>query len=134
MSTYNVCSLLDSGKGSLRNAIHKANKDTSSTITFSVSGTIRLFSSLPKIMKTTIIDGTTSPKYSNSNIPKPSIIIDCDNSEGLILTKHADNSKLIALEIKNASNNGVTLYASNVVIDRCKISKNQEHGILIECP
>jgi len=58
-AVYNVTNLDDSGPGSLRAAITSANGDVASdTITFNVSGSIALSSSLPAISENLTIDGS----------------------------------------------------------------------------
>src|SRR4051794_31159673 len=58
-ASFTVTTLADSGTGSLRQAIEDANTTTGAdTITFSVSGTIVLASTLPAINDDLTIDGT----------------------------------------------------------------------------
>lgn len=62
--TYTVTNTNDSGAGSLRTAITNANSNAAGdTITFSVSGTITLSSTLPNLTdaQSVTIDGTTAP-------------------------------------------------------------------------
>lgn len=127
MTIYTVSTHHDSGKGSLRDAINQANNNSNSTIVFSITGTIKLSSDLPKISKNCIIDGTSAPNYSL----EPLIIIDCNCNVGFTFVSTAEGSKIIAIAVINSSCNGVDLYASNITIDRCRISHNYGHGIYV---
>jgi hypothetical protein len=57
--TFTVTTLADSGSGSLRSAIARANAEAGSTIVFQsgLSGSIVLQSALPKVVVTTTISG-----------------------------------------------------------------------------
>lgn len=66
-TTFFVTNLNDSGPGSLRQAILDCNGSLGpDKIVFSVSGTINISSTLPAIIETCIIDGTTAPAGSGS--------------------------------------------------------------------
>jgi len=105
-TVYIVSSLKDNKNvGTLRNAICSANKNSSSIITFSVSGVIKLCSALPKITSTVVIDGTTAPSYLNA----PVIEIDCDLNCGLILGCNSGGSVIKGLSITNANSSGLII-------------------------
>lgn len=111
-----VTNLKDSGRGSLRNAIqtvnaHRAGK---SVITFSVSGTITLASSLPAIATNVRIDGTSSPRYAGE---APAIAIDANANGGLVFAKGSKGSSLIAVAIGNAKGNGITLKDADITLN-----------------
>src|SRR5690242_12136408 len=68
LTTYMVSTTADSGAGSLRDAISRANVDpTRDTIDFAIPGTgvqtISLRSPLPPILNPVIIDGTSQPGF-----------------------------------------------------------------------
>src|SRR5207302_1130743 len=61
---YTVTNTIDSGSGSLRQALVNAHTHAGrDTITFAVCGTINLVSPLPPITDPVVIDGTTAPGY-----------------------------------------------------------------------
>src|SRR5262245_8492837 len=68
-STLFVTSLLDSGAGSLRAAVERANQlRGSDTIVFTRAGTINLITPLSLTDGSTIIDGTTAPGYAGAPV------------------------------------------------------------------
>ena len=103
-----VTNLKNSGAGSLRNAVQTVNAHPGgkSVITFSVSGVIKLASSLPAITTNVRIDGTSSPGYAGKG---PAIAIDANGNGGLVFAKGSKGSSLIAIAIGGAKTNGVTL-------------------------
>src|SRR4051794_18832396 len=69
-ASVTVSSLSDSGPGSLRGAVTAANRRSdTTTIDFSVNGTIRLKKGLPAISERTIVDGTSAPTYVAGGAP-----------------------------------------------------------------
>src|SRR5690242_14502991 len=97
-----VSTLNDSGQGSFRQALINANNTKKSTITFTVSGTIKLLKDLPKILSNVFINGKSAPNYKNT----PVIIIDCNKHMGLIFSENSSGSRLIGLKIINSSSDG----------------------------
>jgi len=110
-ATFTVDNLLDSGPGSLRQAILDANANPGADlIDFSVAGMIKLTSgALPDITDAVDIDGTTAPGYSSS----PVVEINCAGFGGLKFTPGSSGSALKSMAIVKASDNGVTLNGSN---------------------
>lgn len=109
---YQVTNLADSGPGSLREAILNANRHAKSFIEFSIKGTIILSRPLPPITTQVIIDGSTSPSYTD----KPIICINFSYMPGLILAKGSDRSVIKSLSLIHSSDAAITLYASEIVI------------------
>ena len=96
MPPVTVTNLNDSGDGSLRKALENA--ISGGTITFGVSGTIRLKSNLPIIKVPLTIEGFN-------------IIIDCNNHKGLIIGKDAFGSVIEGLTIKYSCEDGILVLA-----------------------
>lgn len=124
---YAVSNTNDSGAGSLRAAITSVNSAPSSQysgITFSVSGTITLASSLPAITNKVLIDGATAPGYAaatviNGTATAPTIAVAVNfNSVGSGFTFNSGSagSGINALSIIGSTSNGITLNASNITI------------------
>ncbi|MCA9060494.1 MAG: DUF4347 domain-containing protein, partial [Planctomycetaceae bacterium] len=97
MATFTVTNTLNTGAGSLRQAIIDANALAGTdTITFNIAGAgphvITLSSSLPTITGTVIIDGWSEPDYAGT----PVIIVDGNGSatNGFELTATADGSTI----------------------------------------
>jgi hypothetical protein len=114
-NTFVVSTLADAGAGSLRQAIIDANAATGAdAITFDVAGTIRVGNTaLPTITGTTVIDGTSAPGYAQ----KPVVRIDFQNTEGLTLAATANDSEILGLSLVDASGAGLTIAASDTIID-----------------
>jgi predicted outer membrane repeat protein len=88
---FTVTTLADSGDGSLREAIEQANMTTDAdTITFGVSGTIVLASTLPAIANELTIDGTGQ-----------SITISGNNAVRVMVVNSGETLNLNALTIGN---------------------------------
>ena len=116
MATYTVTNLNDSGAGSLRAAITSADAaaGTSSTIVFSVSGTIALASDLPDITQKVTIDATTAPGATAGGAPV--VGLDFNGNNGLTFAAGSAGSSLLGVAAGGASGNGVTIDASGVTI------------------
>ena len=116
MTTYTVTNLDDSGAGSLRAAITAADAatGTSSTIVFSVAGTISLASDLPDISQTVAIDATTAPGATAGGAPV--VGIDFNGNTGLTFAAGSAGSSLLGVAVGGASGNGVTIASSGVTI------------------
>jgi parallel beta-helix repeat protein len=119
-----VTNLNDSGTGSLRAAITAVDATpagTSTTITFTVSGTIALVTGLPPIAANVKIDGTTAPGYAGS---APVLAINANGNAGLVFANSANNAQLVAVAVDNANGSGVTLNASSVALKSDYIGVN----------
>jgi parallel beta-helix repeat protein len=116
MTTYIVSNLNDSGAGSLRAAITAADAatGTSSTIEFSVSGTIALASDLPDITQKVTIDATTAPGAAAGGAPV--VNLDFNGHSGLTFAVGSNGSSLLGVAAGGASGNGVTIESSGVTI------------------
>lgn len=113
LTAYRVSNLNDSGSGSLRSAIVKANATgTASAITFSTTGVITLQSSLPSIASNIRIDGTTAPGYD-----PPTVGINANGYGSFVFNTGSTGSALLGLAIYNAAGNGVTLNAGGITLD-----------------
>jgi parallel beta-helix repeat protein len=119
MTTFTVTNLNDSGAGSLRAAIIASNADPSPTadrIEFAVSGTINLLSDLPAITNTVQIDAKTAPSYVPGG--PPVVEVNFNGHGGLIFSTGSSGSGLFGLALGNSGDNGVTLNASRITIDK----------------
>lgn len=111
--TYRVTSLADAPfRGTLRWAVERANANPSSTITFGVSGTIRLAAPLPALTSPMVIDGSTAPRFRGA----PVVAVDFANQAGLVFGPGAGGSRLQSLSLVNAGNAAVTLRGSRVTV------------------
>ncbi|MEJ0017951.1 MAG: Hint domain-containing protein [Acetobacteraceae bacterium] len=117
MSIFTVTNLNNLGVGSLRAAIDAANADpaASSTITFTVNGTISLATDLPAIAQNVTIDGASAPTHVPGG--PPVVEIDCNGHGGLVLAAGSEGSQLLGLAICRASGAGVTLNAGSISLD-----------------
>ena len=96
-ATYVVTNTDDSGVGSLRAAIDSANGQAGAdTITFNVSGTINLTSTLPYISDDVTIDGSGQ-----------SITIDASSSNGVMVILSVAKVTVNALTIVNSIGSGI---------------------------
>ncbi len=119
-----VSNLRNSGPGSLRSAITTANRhpDTT-TIDFSVHGTIALEKTLPAIHERTFIDGTSAPTYVAGG--HPVVAVDgnriqgcgCNGNDGLRFEDGSNGSQLLGLSVINAKGSGVTLNADSITLN-----------------
>lgn len=107
LSTLTVTNLLDSGAGSLRQAIMGANAQSQgATIAFSVTGTITLTTAaLPDITASVNIDGTTAPGFAGT----PLVAVNFNHFGGLIFDAAAAGSRLGSLALDDATGAGVTI-------------------------
>lgn len=107
--TFIVSTTLDSGPGSLRQAIMDANAVSGTdTIAFSIDGTgITISSALPDITDPVIIDGTTQPGYSGT----PLIELDGTNA--------------------GTPTNGLSIFAGNSTVRGLVINRFTGAGILL---
>lgn len=116
--TYPVSNLNDSGAGSLRQAITDANAHAGSdTISFAVSGTITLASSLPNITDSLTINGTGQSVTVSGNDLYPVFYV--ASGKSLTLTR---------FNIENAnsptSGGAVFVYYGTLIISYSSISEN----------
>src|SRR5262249_13730331 len=112
-TVYTVTSLADSGTGSLRDAITRANAlapGTAATIDFSIGSgapTIELDSALPTLANPITIDGTTQPGYAG----RPLIQVDGQSAGGgavgFSLDDDSHNSVIKGLEITGFNSGGI---------------------------
>jgi parallel beta-helix repeat protein len=119
MTTFLVTNLNDSGAGSLRAAIIAANADpspTPDTIQFQVSGMINLLSDLPAITNAVKIDGTSAPSYVAGG--PPVVELNFNGHSGLTFSTGSGGSGLFGLALGGSGDNGVTLNASNITVDK----------------
>ena len=86
-------------------------------IVFQVTGTIKLASKLPNIVK--------SINFVSSN----NITIDLNNYSGLNI--NADYCSISGISLINSSNSGINVYNSYTTIEKCYIHNNAENGIYI---
>jgi parallel beta-helix repeat protein len=128
-----IFSLLDSGVGSLRQAILDANSSAGPVVlSFAIPGEppyrIELLSELPVITNTVTIDGTTQPGFAAAGgaegEPQAALaatpVIEVAGA-GLVLN-NAPGSIIRALALDEGPGNGIQIEASdNVVIEACHI-------------
>ncbi len=113
--TIPVTTLNDFGPGSLREAILTVNhrQAARATITFAVSGSIRLVSDFPVVSARVTIDGTTTPQYAG----EPLVEVNANAHRGVVFGPGSTGAKLLALSITNAIGNGVTLNAGSITLN-----------------
>jgi hypothetical protein len=112
-----VTTLSDSGAGSLRSAITRADAGlpgTSAVISFSVHGIIRLASPLPVISRKVTINGTSAPAHVSGG--PPVVEINCNGHAGLRFVMGSADSQLLGVAVDNASGDGVTLNAGQITL------------------
>lgn len=125
--TIAVTNLNDSGSGSLRAAIAQVSsgpRDSATTISFSVNGTITLASDLPPISKPVTIDGTSAPTYVVSNAPTPVVEVNGNGHGTFRFVKGSTGSKLLGIAVGNSAGNGVTLGANSITLNNNFIGLN----------
>ena len=137
MANFIVNNLNDSGSGSLRDAIERANAiNRADSITFAegLSGVITLSKALPDISDTLSINGLSSGQT------KPIIQLDFSGNRGITFSAGSDGSSLIGLSLVGASAAGLTLISSSntvqnnyigVDLDGLNAIGNEGNGITI---
>ncbi len=106
LTTFSVVNLGDQGAGSFRQAILDANSTAGAdVISFAVSGTIELASSLPGITGEVNIDGTSAPGFAGA----PLIEIDYHGFGGLRFNAGSSSSAVRSLALVHGSGNGITI-------------------------
>ena len=115
MTDFIVTNLDDNGAGSLREAIQDLNATapgSSNTISFAVAGTIVLASDLPDISRPVfLVAGNTATGN------PPTVGIDFNGNAGLLFATGSQGSQLVGLALGDASGNGVTLNAGNILLN-----------------
>ena len=124
---FTVTNNLDTGAGSLRDAISQANGSAGAdVIEFNIPGagvhTITLASALPVISEELFIDGSTEPGYAG----QPLIEV---NGNGVIanilhIGATAPNTHISALIVNNSLTNGILINGANSKITACYIGTN----------
>lgn len=116
--TIRVTTLNDSGRGSLRWAIRRADNTASgitAVIDFTVAGVIRLNSALPGITARVVVDGLSYPGHRPGG--PPAVGIDFAGQPGLAFGRGSSGSKLLGVAVDNAGGSGVTLTARDITLD-----------------
>jgi parallel beta-helix repeat protein len=125
LNTYTVTNTNDAGTGSLRAAILYADANPSTVIGFNIPGTgvhtIRPTSSLPALLASTTIDGSTQLDYSYT----PLIALD-GSAAGQVggLTIFADGCSVKALTVSNFQGYGIGIYTAFNSLQHNVISGN----------
>lgn len=142
LATFTVTTTADSGAGSLRDAITKANKTSAQdTIKFAIgSGAKSIYATkpMPYVTYPLIIDGTTQPGY----VGKPLIEVRGDRGTGGFITLAGGNSAIKGLAINRFKGDGILLYKAgrNVVqgnyiglaLDDVTKAPNTGKGLIIQ--
>ena len=123
-ATFTVVNTNDSGLGSLRQAIVRANATPGSdTINFNISGsgvqTIFLTSALPAVTDTLAIAGNTQPGVTTSPLVELSGFLAGSGANGLSL--NAAGSVVRGLVISGFAANGIAIRADNCIVQRCYV-------------
>lgn len=124
-ATAKVTNTKDSGNGSFRSAILRANKRSKGTVTkisFSVAGAIALKSDFPGITRAVIIDGTTGPGYVAGG--HPVVGLNANGHRSLRFAPGSGGSQLLGLSVTKASGNGITLTAGRITLNYNYIGLN----------
>ena len=123
-----VTTLADSGPGSLRDALSKADRD-GGTIRFAVGGEIALLSGLDVPNRVTI-DGSSAPA------PGITLLGERAGAGGTgVLNLYQGNVIVRGLRIRNAMNDGIHIVPrrgeaiANIVVDHCSITSSDDGGI-----
>ncbi len=118
--TFVVTSNADSGDGTLRQAILGADQSPDSTIDFDLkvgSTTINLLKSLPPIVSTMTIDGTSQPGYKGTPVVTVNATGAGPTGTGFDFVNGSDGSKVDGLEVTGFAVTAVIVDgASNVTI------------------
>ena len=125
---FTVTTLADSGPGSLRDALSKADRD-GGTIRFAVGGEIALLSGLDVPNRTTI-DGSSAPA------PGITLLGESAGAGGTgVLNLYQSNVIVRGLRIRNGMNDGIHVVprlgetVENIVVDHCSITGSHDGGI-----
>lgn len=125
---FTVTTLDDSGPGSLRSALSKADRD-GGTIRFAVGGEVALLSGLDVPDRTTI-DGSSAPA------PGITLLGERAGAGGTgVLNLYRGNVVVRGLRIRNAMNDGIHIVPrsgaaiANIVVDHCSITGSHDGGI-----
>jgi hypothetical protein len=123
-NAISVTNNLDSGAGSLRQAIMTANTNAGTdTITFNIPGTgvhtITPASPLPFITDQVVIDGTTQPGYAGKPLIEISGATVGNNGDAFVIQTGGDGSTIRGLAINHGLNSAIYLQANNVIIEGC---------------
>ncbi len=116
--TIRVSSLNDSGRGTLRWALRQAAyaaPGITTSIDFTVAGTIRLMSALPPVTADVIINGPSAPGWAAGGAP--TIGINFGGSHGLVFGPGSAGSQLLGVAIENAGGDGVMLNARSITVN-----------------
>ncbi len=116
-AALSVTTLSDSGAGSLRAAITAVDAlpaNTSSVITFAVSGVITLVSDLPGVSNPVKIDGTSAPGYAANG---PVVALNAGGHGSFVFSPGSNGSQLLALAVYGSSGSGVTLNAGSITLN-----------------
>jgi hypothetical protein len=120
-----VTSRRDSGPGSLRAAIRRANAGPlgrPALIRFAVHGVITLARPLPWLSRPVTIDATSAPTYVKGGAPV--VEINCNRNGGLRFAPGSGGSRLLGVAVDNARGNGVTLNAGAITLNDNYIGLN----------
>ena len=125
---FTVTTLADSGPGSLRDALSRADRD-GGMIRFSVGGEIALLSGLDVPNRVTI-DGSSAPA------PGITLLGERAGAGGTgVLNLYQGNVIVRGLRIRNAMNDGIHIVPrrgeaiANIVVDHCSITSSDDGGI-----
>ena len=123
-ATFTVLNTNDSGSGSLRQAILDANAQPGAdSIVFAIPGEpphrVAPASVLPFLFDTVSIDATTQPGY----VDRPVVELDGRNAGAAGEGLHAAANDILirGLAVVGFGGNGVTLHASNCVVEACHL-------------
>ena len=124
VSAITVTNTLDSGAGSLRQAIATVSTNAGAdTITFNISGagvhTITPATQLPTITDRVVIDGTTQPGYAGKPLIEISGATVDNGGNCLVVQSGGGGSTLRSLAINHEWSVAIDLQANNVIIEAC---------------